>query len=44
MTLSFPSNFLPQNSSPCNSVNYLGHTNKIMSVVDDDDDDDDWTV
>jgi len=44
MTLSFPSNFTPQNCSPFNSVNNLGHCDKIMSVDDDDDDDDDWTV
>jgi len=40
MTFSFRSNFIPQNSSSCNSANYLGHSNKIMSVDDDDDDDD----
>ena len=31
-----------QNSGPCNSVNYLGHSK--MSVDDDNDDDDDFTV
>jgi len=37
MTLSFPSNFIPlQNSGPCNSVNYLGHSK--MPVDDDGDD------
>jgi len=38
MTLSFPSNFTPpeQNSGPCNSVSYLGHSK--MSADDDDDD------
>ena len=38
MTLSFPSNFPLQNSGPCNSVNYLGHS-KMLADNDDDDDD-----